>query len=581
MLPLEPTRLLGRDRDAAVVGRLLGQTRLLTLAGTGGSGKTRLALRVGRPGRGDLARSGLVGRAGLDSTTRAWWSSGSPGRSGCTEAPGRPVERSIVEAIGADGGLLVLDNCEHLIAACAGFAHWLLTELPGMRLLTTSREPLGVVGETTWPVPPLDTPGSRPRAHGRRAARQRRGRTVPPARPGPQPGFTVDPGDVGPLARLCRQLDGMPLAIELAAARARVAVRGQILDRLATGPVLLADRQPDGCRPGTGPCWPPWSGATTCSPRTNSGVFRRLSVFSGGFGLAAAERVAAGDDLAPAAVLDLLTGLVDKSLVVVRPDHPGGQAWYRLLETVRRFAAGKLAAAAETVPTRAAQLAWLRDLGHAAATGLTGPDQRSWIARLEADHDNIAAGLATLAQTSDVASGLRLLGQLGHYWWYTGRFAEGAGWIEMFLARPEAVEHPSARAAALHAFGLATVWHESAEAGVHASRDRFEAAIALYRELGDERGLAAALCDLGAYWKGQGETARARALLAESIGLAERLGDTTVVAAASSYLGIDRILCGRSDGRPPPVRGLPPAPADRRRLQRRRPQHVLPGLPGL
>jgi non-specific serine/threonine protein kinase len=550
-LPVESTSLVGRDSELAEVDQLLGQTRLLTLAGPGGCGKTRLALRAAarRAGAGD----------------DVWWVELAPlddpdlvpqwlGRSlGVPESPGRPITPSLIDHLAARPGLVVLDNCEHLVGACAAIADQLLRAAPGARLLATSREPLGVAGEVSWPVPPLVLPDPA-------AAEEERARSPAVAlflarARSARPAFRPGPDELAVIANLCRRLDGIPLAIELAAARVRVLSPAALLDRLGDDLGVLTDRGRTAiARHRTLLATMDWSyRLLTPDERRLFGV---LSVLPADFDLDTAEALGAAAGIP--SVLDVVSGLVEKSLVVVDGSR------YRMLETVRRYAAASVESAESDALARSARDALARHveaLARSAEPGLLGPEQRDWVVRLATDHATIGAALAWLHQCGDAARGLDLAGRLGRYWWYAGRFAEGAAWLEAFLAPSDsapgsapgsppgsasgspsgsAPDEPAApgpeRARALHALGLATFWHETPAAEV--SRHRFEEAAQIYRELGDEAALAAVLRDLGGYWKGQGDPPVARDVLAESVAIAERLGDEVGVAAATVYLGV-------------------------------------------
>ena len=333
-LPAPTTRLVGRDREAEEVRRLLGTSRLVTLAGVGGTGKTRLALHVAAEWAADVRWVDLAALEDPDLVPqRVAWALGVP------DSPGRPVLPAVVEHLAGRSGLLVLDNCEHLAAACAAVVDRLLRSLPDLRVLATSREPLGVSGEACWPVPPLALPDPDPRTAADLLRSPAAQLLVDRARAA-SPGFAPTDAEAPAVARLCRRLDGLPLALELAAARLRVLAVPQLLDRLDTDPRLLADRTRTAVpRQRTLLATMDWSHDLLGGGEQR--LFRRLSVFPGTFDLDAVEAVGSGAGIARPQVLDLLSGLVDRSLVAV-DRGPGGATRYRLLETVRRDAAAKL-----------------------------------------------------------------------------------------------------------------------------------------------------------------------------------------------------------------------------------------------
>jgi non-specific serine/threonine protein kinase len=316
----------------------------------------------------------------------------------------------------------------------------------------------------------------------------------------------------------------------------------QILDRLGEDLRLLTDRGRSGApRHRTLLATMDWSYQLLTAEEQQ--LFRALAAFTGGFSLEAAEAVGSAGPIPAARILDLLSGLVEKSLVIVdQGGFAGGPARYRMLQTVRHYAAAKLDAGAEAgveaSGVRAAHADYFAALARTAGPGLLGPDQQDWVIRLGQDQHNITAALGWLHERGDTLRGLDLAGRLGRFWWFAGQFAEGAAWIEAFLSLPGAQRRSPERAQALHALGLATFWHESPSAGIDASRGRFEEAVEIYRELGDEQALAAALRDLGGYWKGHGDPAIAEAVLMESLAIAERIGDDCQAAAATAYLGV-------------------------------------------
>jgi predicted ATPase/DNA-binding CsgD family transcriptional regulator len=537
-LPLELTSFVGRGRELSEVEDLLGRTRLLTLAGAGGSGKTRLALRAAWDLRSSF-------------TNGAWWVDLAslsdadlvPQRVasaiGVPEVPGRRTTDLLVAHLGIKDVLLILDNCEHLIDACAELADTLLRTCPGVHLLATSREPLGVAGEVSWPVPPLSLPepGQDPTAGD--LLRFGAVRLFLERANAASPGFALTEGNASAVAALCARLDGMPLAIELAASRAKVLSPDQILSRLDYRFRLLTGSRTATPRHRTLRAAMDWS--HDLLSEEEKVLFRRLSVFAGGFSLEAAEAVCAGDGIERDEVLELLSCLVDKSLVVSRGeagDPQGEQVRYRMLETVRQYASEKLDESTERATVRDEHAHFFLDLAERAEPGLMGPEQGAWLARLEGEHDNLAAALSRLLQREEAERGLGMAGALGRFWWFGGHFAEGGTFIERFLDLPGAKARTAERARALHALGLATFWHETAAAGVDASRARFEEAAAIYRELGDERRLAVVLRDLGGYWKGAGDAERARSVLEESLALSREAKDAFGIGAAKAYLGV-------------------------------------------
>ncbi|WP_225878562.1 BTAD domain-containing putative transcriptional regulator [Spongiactinospora rosea] len=418
------TSYVGKDDDVAAVAALAGGHRLVTLTGPGGSGKTRLATETARtmlaglPDGAWLVELASVG-AGGDLAQAAITAIGLRDRAVLGGARGGGPIDLLVGAVRERSMLLILDNCEHVIEAAAALADRLLGECRGLRILATSREPLGIIGEALWQVEPLALPadGAGPAAAGAspavRLLRERAGLV------------RKDIGSGAPtlsaMARICRALDGMPLAIELAAAR----LRTMSIDQLERG---LDDR----FRLLTG-------GSRTALPRHKTlravvdwswdllteaerGVLRRLSVFSGGASLEAAERVCAGPALAGEQVLDVLTALTEKSLLLADGE---GAPRYRMLDTIREYAAHRLAEAGETEAARRAHLAYFTDLAETAEPHLRRAEQLEWLARLKAEHDNIGAALRVAIAEGWAEEAMRLVVPAGWYWFLSGNKAEG------------------------------------------------------------------------------------------------------------------------------------------------------------
>ncbi|KDN17747.1 BTAD domain-containing putative transcriptional regulator [Amycolatopsis rifamycinica] len=427
-LRAELTSFVGKDTDVAAVRELIAGHRLTTLIGPGGSGKTRQATETARTLLGDLPDGAwLVELAGIgagDDVAQATLGALKLRDSLVGEAPdAEPTER-VIAALRERSMLLVLDNCEHVIESAAAFAHRVLGECRRLRILATSREPLGITGEALWQVAPLVLPAEDAdpaeieAAPAVRLLRDRAGAVRKDL-----------PADARTLARVCRALDGMPLAIELAAARLRTMSLDQLahrLDdrfRLLTGGSRTALPRHRTLRAVIDWSWELLSDAERV-------VLRRLSVFAGGASLEAAERVC-GDDSAE--VLDLLTSLTEKSLVVIVGDEAPR---YRMLGTIKEYAGQRLAEAGETDVTRRAHLAYFTELAETAEPHLRRAEQLEWLAKLEAEHDNLTAAMRGALAAGEAAEAMRLAATAGWYWWLAGHRAEGNELIMAATALP-------------------------------------------------------------------------------------------------------------------------------------------------
>ena len=413
-LPAAMSSFVGRDADVRTVRGLIGDHRLVSLIGPGGSGKTRLSVEVGAGLPGEVWRVELApvtDPAEIPATVltslglRSQVLLGRPGRGTVAEAPA-PLAR-LRDAVADREMLLILDNCEHLIAAAAAVADELLRAAPGVRLLTTSREPLGIPGEQVWPVEPLALPpadATPETAAGFPAVRLLLDRAGP--------AFTLDAATTGPVVRICRALDGMPLALELAAARLRTVPVDVLADRLADRFRLLTGGSPAALpRHRTLRAVVDWSWDLLTEPER--ALWRRFSVFQGGAGVEAVERVCG-------AGLDMLGALTDKSLLVLS----GGR--YRMLETIREYGRDRLAEAGESERLRRAHAAFLHDLAARAEPELRAADQLTWLRRLDDEHDNLHAAVRSAIDAGDAPTAVALAARLGWYWWLSGHRAEGA-----------------------------------------------------------------------------------------------------------------------------------------------------------
>ncbi|MFB9908835.1 BTAD domain-containing putative transcriptional regulator [Allokutzneria oryzae] len=433
-LRAELTSFVGKDADVAAVRGLVAGHRLTTLIGPGGSGKTRLATETARTLLGDqpdgawlvelaaIGADGDVAQATLDALGLRDPLVG--------EAPeAEPADR-VVAAVRERAMVLVLDNCEHVIESAAAFAHRVLGECRRLRILATSREPLGITGEALWAVAPLVMPaeeagpGEIESSPAVRLLRDRAGAV--------RNDLATDARTSSTLARICRAVDGMPLAIELAAARLRTMSLEQLANRLDDRFRLLT------------------GGSRTALPRHRTlravidwswdlltdaerMVLRRLAVFAGGASQEAAERVCAGDAVEAREVLELLTALTEKSLVVT---YGEGAPRYRMLGTVKEYAEQRLTEAGESEPTRRAHLAYLTELAETAEPRLRRAEQLEWLAALEVEHDNITAAMRGALAAGDADGAMRLAAVAGWYWWLGGHKAEGNELIMAATAVP-------------------------------------------------------------------------------------------------------------------------------------------------
>jgi predicted ATPase/DNA-binding SARP family transcriptional activator len=433
------TSFVGREREIADVGRLLEHGGLITLTGVGGAGKTRLAEEVARR----LLRSyadgvwmvelARVHHGHLVADTVA-------AALGLEPAAGSQPLRTLVGRLAPQNLLLVLDNCEHLLSACAELAVAVRRACPGVTLLATSREPLHVPGEVTFRVPSLELPEPADAGHPDRLATLASVRLFLDRARDVRPGFVLDAGAAASVVEICRRLDGIPLALELAAARMSHLEVVEIAERLSEALSLLG-RRGEITRHATLRAALEWSHALLGADEQI--LLRRLAVFAGSFTLGGAEEICADERLARSEILDCLGRLVDKSLVQI--ERAGERSRYRLLETIRQLARERLVAASEAEPFEAAHCAHFLRLAQE-----HDPERTSGVVVerpqvLDADHDNLRAALGW-ALRHDHARALSLGVSLWRYWLARGHFVEGAGWLERILEVPSAPSPERARA---------------------------------------------------------------------------------------------------------------------------------------
>jgi len=528
-LPRQLTSFIGREREMAEVKRLLRTARLLTLTGTGGAGKTRLAIQVAGDVVGAYADGlWMVELGALSDPARVPQAVASA--LGVREVAGRPLLEALVDYLKGRRLLLVLDDCEHLVAACAHLTETLLRACPDLQILATSREVLNIAGEVTFPVPSLSVPDPQPVFSLEHLVLYEAVRLFVDRAMLAQPAFALTARNAPAVAQVVRRLDGIPLAIELAAARVKVLPVEQIAARLDDRFRLLAG----GSRT-TLPRHQTLRAAIDWSyellPEKERAVLRRLSVFAGGWTLEAAEAVCAGDGVEASDVLPLLTQLVLKSLVLT--EEQVGGVRYRLLETVRQYSRDRLMESGEAAGVRERHRDWYVVLAERAESELVGADQAAWFDRLETEHDNLRQALEWSLESHEAEAGLRLAGAAWRFWFVRGYLAEGRGWLEGLLRTGG--EAPAAvRAKALKAAGNLAVFGQ----GDHASgRSLYEESLAIWRKLGHKQGVATLLSNLAALVSGQGDHAAARALYEESLAICRELKDQWGTASALNNLG--------------------------------------------
>ncbi|MGX6607605.1 BTAD domain-containing putative transcriptional regulator [Micromonosporaceae bacterium Da 78-11] len=491
-LPAGRNRFIGRRAELDRAIALLGASRLLTVVGPGGSGKTRLSVEMAREAAPDhpggvhvVEFAGYTAAEDPDALTARVAAA-----TGAREVPGEPVAVSLARHLGAGRCLLVLDNCEHVRPEAAALVHDLLAACPGVRVVATSREPLGLPAEVVFPLGGLTrpAPGDPPDVIVRTDAVRLLADRVTAARGG----GALRPDEVPIAAELCRRLDGLPLALELAAARLRAFSLAEISARLDRSLDLLVGTSPVG-RHQTMRAAIDWGHELLDEPQRV--LLRRLSVFAGGFGLAAAERV--GDD---PAVLDLLSQLVDRSLVERVP--AGDRSRFRIIETIREYAAERLTrdgGPTEAAATRDRHAAVWADL-LAAPAPVDGPAHSAWLATVGAEHDNIRAALEWTLDSTTPERGLSLATAMWWYWWITGSMVEGRAWLGRALqatpADPTALRGTALRVAA-------SLARNSGD--LTAARALGEQGLATFRSLGDGPGTIAALNNLSITAQGQGD----------------------------------------------------------------------------
>lgn len=526
------TTFIGREKPLADLKELFGRTRLLTLTGSGGCGKTRLARQVasdlGESYSGGiwfvelapLADPALVPHAVAQAL-------------GLNEQPGTDLTQTIAEHLGSKRLLIVLDNAEHVLDACAHLTDALLRACISLSVLVTSRERLGIIGELTYRVPSLSFPDPGHEVTPELLSTYESARLFIDRAQLQRPQFEVTAHNAVALASICRRLDGIPLAIELAAARVRSMPMEEVSRRLDDRFDLLT------------------GGSRTALPRHQTlrslidwsydlladaerQLLCRVSIFAGGWTMEAAREVCSGEGVRGDDVLGLLTSLVDRSLVLAKEHH--GATRYGLLESVRHYARDRLREHGDESRWARRHFDHMLALAKEAQIGLSGEDQREWFERLETEHDNLRAALSwSCSSAGDASGGLQIASAIGLFWETRGHVGEGRRWLAALIDTVPTGQDWLARAGALRWAGILAMY----QADYAAAQELQEKALAIYRTVGEDRlGIARVLNNIGLLSADQGHYAAAQPLFEESLAIRREIGDVAGIGTVLSNLGL-------------------------------------------
>jgi predicted ATPase/DNA-binding SARP family transcriptional activator len=534
-IPVPLTSFVGRHKELQVIAKLLSSSRLLTLTGPGGVGKTRLAIQTAH----DFLRKfndGVfwVGLAGLSDENLIPQEIAQS--LNVREVSQEPLIETLKRHLKSKDLLLILDNCEHLIRTCAQHAEQLLATCPNLKILATSIESLGLFNENTWQVPSLPLPEMQESLSFKDLKEFASIELFEERAGNAKSGFTLDDRNAASVAQICHRLDGIPLAIELAAARIKVLSVDEIAARLDDRfSLLTAGSRTAIPRHQTLRATIDWSYDLLTKPERS--LLRRLSVFSGGFTLEAAEAVCS-QGMKQSDILDLLGRLVDKSLVIVEADSEVSGTRYRLLETIRQYALEKLVETGETSLIRDRHLDFYLSLAEKSEPHIFGHESVLWINRLDKELDNIRAAMEWSTNSGKAVAALRIAGSFVYfYFWYPhgNLLSELQHRIQLALSRPEGMERTLVRAKALNALGFMN-WADTYPTD---RRPELEEALSIGRELGDQWNTAAAVLYLGLLDSMQGNYVEARSLLEQSLEISRTMGPEgrVVLSWTLTFLG--------------------------------------------
>ncbi len=528
-LPVALTTFVGREKEIAEVKQLLEAKRLMTISGPGGAGKTRLAIQVALESLEDYDSGGwFIDLAPLSDTNLV------PhyilNSLGLREEHSHTPSDNLVQFFEDKSALLILDNCEQVSQGAAQLSQALIGRTMGLKILATSREPLGVAGETVWCIPSLSTPKAEEELSIEKLMQYGAVRLFVERANEVKPHFAITDQNMHSVAQICAALDGIPLAIELATARMKVLSVADIEARLDHRMQFLVSNQHVIPRQKTLQNLIDWS--YELLPQNEGALLRRLSVFSGGWTLEAAEEVCSGDGLEAFSILDLLSHLVDKSLVIAEISDSSQR--YRLLETIRQYAQERLEENRETSAFIAKHAAYFTKMAEQSYLEIWGKNQSYWIEKLEAEHDNLRAAMEWMSQEEDTQENvLRLAGSLWRFWWVRGYISEGRARLEAAIrSNPNASQ--DLRANGLRGAGKLALQQGDYDQALTMSQESLE----LFRQLGDNWGIARQLEVLGEVAYYQGDYSQAVELYEESLSIRTKIMDKEGIAVSLQHLGM-------------------------------------------
>jgi non-specific serine/threonine protein kinase len=538
-LPVQATPMVGRERLLSELWRRLLQpdVRVLTLTGPGGTGKTRVALQLAADTLDHFERGArFVDLTPIRDAAHVLPAVAQALR--VQEEAGRRLADTLKDRIGDNSLLLVLDNFEQVLLAAPMIAD-LLGACSRLKVLATSRAVLALQGENVFPIPPLELPSSSSQSLARELADIETIQLFVQRAQAARPDFVLTDSNVGAVAAICRRLDGLPLAIELAAARVRLLAPDALLDRLDQRLSLLTGGPRDSAsrhqRLRAAIAW-----SYELLDERQQALFRRLAVQAGGWTIEAAEALCSAHDETRLDALDGLAALADRSLIIeVIASEGTATPWFRMLETIREYALERLEACNEAQQLRDWQMRYYLDFAERAATELDGNQQVARLERLAAEHDNMRPALAWAAQSGQQETSLRLAVALSRFWLVRGHLTEGRAYLDSALAGSESVP-ALIRAHALHASGLLAQYQK--DFGLATAQ--CSESLALYRALGDRLRESMTLQALGRVARLQGEHSQCQSLYDESLAIASAMGDQRMAAQAPMGLGASYWFAG-------------------------------------